>query len=189
MRLLVLALALTACSSNAPTAAPTTAPATTVPATSAAATAPAATTAPPAATRSATPAATATPKTDLADGRHEAYLSALDVGKRRLTFDVVQFLTGAAAAKAAKEDGQSETPNDYYIRNQNTKLRTLDLAPGLTIVVNVLTAEETGDATKDTPVTLTRLKSFFGGDAMKYALFHVTVKNGVVTRLDEQFLP
>jgi hypothetical protein len=51
-----------------------------------------------------------------------------------LTFDLAEFLTGEAAAQAAAEHGdESPPPNDYYIVNDNPKLRTMPIAPDATI--------------------------------------------------------
>lgn len=127
-------------------------------------------------------------KTDLADGKQYVYLKAMSTTQRTFTLDVVQFLTGEAARKAAQEDGQ-EADNDYYIRNQNTKLRTLTYAPTVTIVVNTLTAEETGSATKDTTITQAKLKSYFDKGEAQQRLFILTLQGGQVVKVNEQYLP
>jgi hypothetical protein len=139
-------------------------------------------------------AATASPGTSttaavvLADGRHPTYLKGIDVASRTVVVDVVQFFTGAEAAKAASQDGQeSPPPNDYYIRNTNKRLRTLPVAPAARITVNVLSSDETGDATRDLPVDLAKLASYFPTPISP--LFWVTVHNGQVETLQEQFLP
>lgn len=52
----------------------------------------------------------------------------MDGGTRKLTIDYVDFLTGAEADAAAVADGLisagEHVANDYYARNNNTKLRT-----------------------------------------------------------------
>lgn len=136
--------------------------------------------------------ATATPSSTaavvLADGRHPAYLKDVDLASRTIVIDVVQFFTGAQAAKAASEDGQeSPPPNDYYIRNVNKRLRRLPVVPTARITVNVLGSDETGDATKDLPVDLVKLASYFPNQISP--LFWVTVRNDQVDTLEEQFLP
>jgi hypothetical protein len=79
----------------------------------------------------------------LADGRHPVLIKTVDVQGRRITFDLIQFLTGEAAIKAAAEDHQeSPPPNDYYIRNVNPRLRTLPVRSGATITVNNLAYQE-----------------------------------------------
>jgi hypothetical protein len=178
---------LAGCSSGNDTgAAPeTTAPATTAPSSSGAAT-PSTSAGTPAATPSATP--TASPLTDLADGRNYGLLTTFDPSGHTLVVDIVQFLTGAAAEKAAKEDGQ-EADNDYYVRNQNKRLRTLRFGADVTIVVNTLTAERTGDATKDTRITKPELKSYFDKGEAQQRLFYLTLTGGVVTEIHEQYLP
>ena len=130
------------------------------------------------------PSATASPSPLLADGRHPAYLTKIDVATRHVTVDVIQFLTGEAAEKAAAEDGQ-EVTNDYYIRNVNTLLRTFLTKESAKITVNTLAADETGDATKDVTVTLPKLASYDFRDHM----FWLTVKGGVVVAIAEQYLP
>lgn len=105
-----------------------------------------------------------------------------------MTIDVVQFFTGDAAASAAAEDGSSEVPppSDYWIRNENDRLRTLPVAPDAEVTTNTLTSSETGDATKDVRVSLERLASF---RSLGAALFWITVANATVVRINEQYLP
>lgn len=134
-----------------------------------------------------TPAPTGT-RTDLADGRHPAYLRSLDTAELTVVADVVQFLTGEAAEQAAKEDG-AEVNNDYYVRNQNPLLRTLPVAVDATVVVNTLSAEETGSSTQDHDVTLAKLAGYFANGTAQHALFHLTLAAGVVTEIREQYLP
>lgn len=176
----VLACALVSCASGSE---PSTLPSSTTPpaATTSAATIPPVVTPTPAVT---SPAA---PKTDLADGRHYGILKVFDPKKRILLIDVVQFLTGEAAEKAAREDG--EEAYDYYVRNQNTRVRVLGYAASAPIVVNTLTAEETGSSTKDTQVTEAKFASYFAKGEAQQRMFYVTIAGGVVTKINEQFLP
>jgi hypothetical protein len=111
----------------------------------------------------------------------------VDVDGRKLTIDVVQFFTGSAAADAAKQDGAAEVPppNDYWIRNANKLLRTLPIATDATITVNTLAGETSGDSAKDVSVTLAQL----AGYNLANHLFWVTVDNGTITKIAEQFLP
>ncbi len=135
-----------------------------------------------------TPTSSSTAAVVLADGRHPAYLKEVDLASRTIVIDVVEFFTGAEAAKAASEDGQeSPPPNDYYIRNVNKRLRRLPVVPTARITVNVLGSDETGDATKDLPVDLVKLASYFPTQISP--LFWVTVRNDQINTLAEQFLP
>jgi hypothetical protein len=126
-------------------------------------------------------------KVILKDGRYPTYILKVRPGPRTVTLDLVQFFTGPAASKAAKEDHAAEVPppNDYWIRNVNMLLRTLPVGSSARVTVNTLAAEETGSADKDVKVTLTKLESY----DLSNHLFWVTVRGDTVTRLTEQFLP
>jgi len=124
----------------------------------------------------------------LTEGRHPVFIVAADAAKRTMVVDEVQFLTGTAATKAAAEDGkESPPPNDYYIRNQNPRKRTVPVAPNASITVNTLKAEETGSATKNVPLKLAELASYFPNP--DHPLFWVTVRGGQAQRIEQQFLP
>jgi len=124
----------------------------------------------------------------LADGRHPVYLKTVDPDQQTITFDLIQFFTGEAATKAAAEDGgESPPPNDYYIRNVNSRLRTLPVRSDAPITVNVLAAQSTGSSTKDVSVTLDELASYFPNSGT--APFWITVEQGQVTRLPSNSCP
>ena len=144
------------------------------------------------ATTAAPPTSTTGPATSepvvLAAGRHPVYLKSVDPDRPTITFDLIQFFTGEAATKAAAEDGEeSPPPNDYYIRNVNSRLRTLPVASGAPITVNVLAAQSTGSSTKDVSVTVDELAGYFPNSGT--APFWITVEQGQVTKIAQQFLP
>jgi hypothetical protein len=67
----------------------------------------------------------------LADGRYDAYVRTVDAGRNRLVVDLVQVFHDQAAVDAAVADGQSRDTAQVlstYVRNQNSRLRTLPLA-------------------------------------------------------------
>jgi hypothetical protein len=139
---------------------------------------------------SATPPAAATTApagTDLADGVHVAHVVRIDPAVGAVTVDVIQFLTGDAAVRAAGEDGaEVPPPNDYYIRNASSRLRTLPVESGAPITINVLGAQESGSATKDIPKTLAELAGVRG---VEDGTFRLTVEDGRVIRIAEVYLP
>jgi hypothetical protein len=146
-----------------------------------------ATTAAPAPTPTAAGTATTEPAV-LADGRHPVYIKTVDASGRTVTFDLIQFFMGDAATKAAAEDGEeSPPPNDYYIRNVNPRLRTLPVQAGAPITVNVLASQETGSAVKNVSVDLEKLASYFPNSGT--SPFWITVAQGQVTRMEQQYLP
>jgi hypothetical protein len=124
----------------------------------------------------------------LADGRHPVFLKSVDPDQKTITFDLIQFYTGDAATRAAAEDNEeSPPPNDYYIRNVNPRLRTLTVRADAPITVNVLAAQSTGSATKDVSVTLAKLATWFPNPGTPP--FWITVEQGQVAKIAQQFLP
>jgi hypothetical protein len=144
--------------------------------------APPASTAGPAATATTGATPTSSEPAVLADGRHPVLLKRVDSGGRTVTFDLIQFYQGEQAAiEAAKDRQESPPPNDVYIRNVNSRLRTLPVAADATITVNGLLATQT-----DTPVTLAKLASL----TRSYSpVFRITVRNGQVVKIAEVWLP
>jgi hypothetical protein len=175
------AFGMAACTGN--TAPATPAPGT-VPATAAVGNAP---------SDAATPASSSAPASPavLADGRHAAYLTSLNVGKKTLSFDKIDFLTGDAAKKAYLKANPGETdgpPNDYMIVNDNPLVRTLPIADAATITIVDMTGSVTSKKT-----TLAALPAYFAADKGGKYLWHdpfwLTVKNGQIRKMEEQFLP
>ena len=124
----------------------------------------------------------------LRDGTHEAHIVDVDAVGGRITVDVVQLLTGAEAARAAAEVGAEEVPpmNDYFVSNTSSRLRTLRLAPGAPITVNVHGAAESGSSVEDVSTTLPRLTAT---PHLEQGLFRLTVDDGRLTRIAEIYLP
>jgi hypothetical protein len=153
---------------------------------------PAGTTSPTAA--AARPSAGAKPV--LADGRSPVYLTGLNTAGKTVTFDLIEFLTGDAAKKQWKKQ-HPENPdgpdNDYLIVNNNKKLRTLPVAADVKCeVLSVL-----GDTDTKTvgfasfPAYLKQQNKGINLTPPTIAAlpFWLTVRNGVVVKFEEQFLP
>jgi len=124
--------------------------------------------------------------TQLADGRHPVIVKQVNVGGRTVTFDLIQWFNGDAAAKAAAEDGQeSPPPNDYYTRNVNPRLRTLPITAGARITLTRLTAgEQSGNAAEPVPADLATVAASGVGH-----IFWATVRGGQIQALEEQYVP
>ena len=113
-----------------------------------------------------------------------------------LAFDEAEFLTGDAAQKAAEEDGvvaPGETvPNDYYIRNRDQTTQTLRIANDAKITAKRCPLCRHGrDGQLDS-----FLASFMKGRQTfadpyrgKYSLYWLTIKDGEVAAIDEQYVP
>jgi hypothetical protein len=118
----------------------------------------------------------------LADGRHPVFLKTVEPYRQTITFDLVQWYEGQAAAREAAKD-HLEADNDYYIRNSSSKLRTLPVLDGATITVNQLTGSNQG-----VPVSLAKLSTWFPR-ATAGPMFWITVHDGHVSQISEQWVP
>jgi len=133
-----------------------------------------------------TPTTTGGPTTTepvvLADGRHPVLLKAIDPGRGRVTFDLIQFFQGdQATIEAAKDHQESPPPNDSYSRNVNPRLRTLPVRADAAI-----TANQVAGSNQDIPVSLARLASLTRAGS---GVFWITVRGDQVVQIGEQWLP
>jgi hypothetical protein len=113
-----------------------------------------------------------------------------------LAFDEAQLLTGKEAQKAAAEDGavpSGETvPNDYYIRNPDKTTRTLRISDDAEI-----TAKRCDLCRGGKPGELDPFLASFTKSGQTYAdpyrgkesLYWLTIKDGQVVAIDEQYVP
>jgi hypothetical protein len=185
--LVALALAGAACAEEDPVAGPT-ADEVTAP------TGPTATGGTPSPLPSATPLEE--PDAELVDGRHFGWVRAVDLEALSIEFDLASFLTGDEANEAAEERGdETPVPNDYYIVDDNPRLRTLGVGPTLEIVLFDWNrcCDETIPAgldafaeaiASDEPITVDG-SLLYGG----YSPYWITIEGGVITRIEEQYLP
>lgn len=140
------------------------------------------------------------PKTDVKatsvtlDTKH-CYINKIIVknGKKYVVADYVDFLIGDQAIEKAKEnddahydmDEKGDTlyfvNNDYYVSNINAKLRTLELADDVTI--------EVWDFPKNNgvfnTVNINELENHLGSKPIMI----LTIENGVIIKIKEQFVP
>lgn len=152
------------------------------------------------------PGPTAIP-TDLSGDNH-AYVTGVDVTNRIITVDVVYFLTGTEAINHIKEapakwenlpcddtpSGVYEggdtancwLPNDYFIANDNPKLRDLQLSP--TATVKLIDMQDCCAGKLSTLEALADLVADSGGEP--WAPFRFTVSpQGFVTDVTQIFIP
>jgi hypothetical protein len=113
-----------------------------------------------------------------------------------LAFDEAEFLTGDAAQKAAEEDGVvapgESVPNDYYVRNRDKTTMTLRIASDAKI-----TAKRCSLCRHGRPGELGAFLAAFGKRRQtyadpyrgKYSQYWLTIEDGEVLAIDEQYLP
>jgi hypothetical protein len=117
----------------------------------------------------------------LADGHYDAYIRQVDTGRNRLVVDLVQVFHDQAAVDAAVADGQSRDTAQYlstYVRNQNSRLRTLPLAG------NVRVELLGGDCEAPLSHKLSELAAHARSDVYHY-YYALTVTGGAVQRIEE----
>jgi hypothetical protein len=106
--------------------------------------------------------------------------------------DYAQFLTGDAAIAAAREARDEAPPTDYYIVNTNAAQRTLPVRPG--IKVKLLSRR---DGSMDIDGYTASFSSWAGNwksptagnTAIRSAPYWLTISDGTVTEIEEQYLP
>ena len=120
--------------------------------------------------------------TTLTDGRYDAYVRKVDPDRDLIVVDLVQVFTGDAAVRAALEDGMDRSAaevRDTYVRNQNDRLRTLEMAGGVRLNL-IGSCESTGQEALFTK--LIKDATYGQGHLFYYTL---RVQGGVVQRIDE----
>jgi len=129
----------------------------------------------------------------LEDGRHPVYLTAIDVAGGSVEFDLIQFLTGDEAIAAWDEDhpdGPGGPPNDYYIINDNPRLRRLPVTDD----VEVTMLDWNGGfqpmviAFADLPTELAA-RPISDEDRLAAMPVWLTVDDDTITAIQEQFIP
>jgi len=119
-------------------------------------------------------------------------------GKNYIDIDYIQWFMGDAAEKAMREDGECPKKgeclvlNDYYIRNVNPLIRTLEVAPDAEILAHDFSADySTGDWNQSW--TFSRFSQYFNSSAKNgywdYAHFYVEIGNNQVLKITEQYIP
>jgi hypothetical protein len=120
----------------------------------------------------------------LADGIYPTYIDQVDVRGAKMTLDLVQVFYDDAAATAAIEDGHSDADAVMgwyvYIRNQNSKLRTLPVARDLNI--QFVDGCETPPGRKAALTELAKQTTPFND----LYFYEVTVKDGAIHRITQK---
>ena len=119
----------------------------------------------------------------LPDGEWFGFVQSGSAGS--LGFDLACWFTGASAARAAAEDGEeSPPPNDYYVRNVNTMIRTLAVAAdaGVTWMSNP------SDPSTEEMVPFADWLSGRTGRSFQPGVW-LTIENGAVDYVREQYTP
>jgi hypothetical protein len=141
------------------------------------------------------------------DGRYFGSIEAAEAEPPAISFDVAQFFYGDAVQKAAEEDGAVEpgepVSNDHYERNPDQATELLKLARDVRItaaapVTRLTLPAETRARCRSgcmdgIPVRLVDFLASFRTKSEPRSAnggpFWVTIRDGLVVRIDEQYFP
>jgi len=120
-------------------------------------------------------------------------------GKRFLDIDYIQWLTGKEATKAMLNDGACKgwedtcgPTNGYYIRNQNTKIRALEISPNVLVAVDTLSHRPDGNFNFGEAISYETFKNLFAENSnsdLKSAPYWINITNGIVDKVSQQYQP
>jgi hypothetical protein len=135
------------------------------------------------------------PGASLQDGRHFGYVRAVDVDAGTIEFDLAYFLSGKEANAAYHAaGGTGPVPNDYFVVNDNPRLRTLALAPDAHL--RLLDWNHCCETFFDGDLALFAQAIEEQGDVNDGGVIYrgqsqwwITIEHGVVTEIEEQYSP
>ena len=134
--------------------------------------------------------------TILPDGTHFGYVERLDTVSGAMAFDLACFYSGEEANQQAAQRGDEvPVPNDVYIVNDNTTIRNLTVDPSVKLMLLDWNrcCEPRPGADLDAFASSLGNDGFVEIGARSYAgslsPYRVTIEDGIVMRIEEQFLP
>ena len=147
----------------------------------------------------ATPIETDNLVTELEDGTYLVFIDHVFhegmTGGPEIHLDLAVWFGGEEAVIAAAEDGaESPPPNDYYIRNLDPTLLVREVSPEVRVTSVWFHYADTGDLSSQ-PITYEELVEALTGEvddsllAMRFDPWWITIDDGVVTAIDEQYVP
>ena len=129
----------------------------------------------------------------LDDGRHFGELIAVGATQEppRLVIDVEQWFTDQEAVDAAIEDGVTVDPgiNGYYIRNEDLRWRIIVIDPATGVTLKTYPFADPSQPTTITLREFGELFSSFEGRLLPLSPYWITVEDGTVVAIEEQFIP
>ena len=138
------------------------------------------------------------PSADVAleDGRHFGYVRSVDPDAGTIEFDLAYFLSGKEADQAYQEatGDTGHVPNDHFVVNDNPMLRTLTLSPDVRL--RLLDRSHCCETFFDGDLALfaqalEQQTDVTDGDLIYrgQSQWWITVENGMVTQIEEQYSP
>ena len=132
----------------------------------------------------------------LPDGEYFGFIKSMNTSDQTMAFDLACFYTGEEAnEEAAARGDEVPVPNDVYIVNDNTKVRTLTFDPSakLRLIDWNQCCEFAAGAEMQAFASAVDSGDFAEFNGFRYAgtmsPYWVTIQDGRVVRIEEQFLP
>jgi len=131
-------------------------------------------------------------------GEHFGYIRSVSAAgpATTLAFDEGEFLKGMEAQQAAEEDGVVEpgeaVPNDYYIRNPDKATKTYPIANDARITATRCSLCRNGKPGELGPFLasfMERRQTYAQPYRGRYGLYWLTIEDGRVVAIDEQYVP
>lgn len=119
-------------------------------------------------------------------------------GIKYIEIDYIQWLQGDEALQAMHEDGECDgidncfVPNDYYIRNPDTTITTHKISQKTSFTMQTYKMLERGNMTTDEKLSYSNFASIFTDSeesSVKFAPYHLTLKNHIIVAVTEQYVP
>jgi hypothetical protein len=129
------------------------------------------------------------------DGRYFGYIRSAGAEPPTISFDVAQFFFGKDVQKAAEQDGAvapgEPVSNDHYERNADTRARALKVAPDAWVPKGPCCGNQTQGKLPDFLAAFSDPRPRFLNDDYRgrNSQYWVTIRDGLVVRIDEQYLP
>ncbi|MBP3966487.1 hypothetical protein [Paenibacillus lignilyticus] len=129
------------------------------------------------------------------------YINGMDKqgGKLLLQTDEIQWFEGEAADEAfvmeEPDSGLDKAPDGYYIVNDDETLKTLEVDPHAAVIMQIY--DRTGSLVNastewNQAISLDKFEAVYHADGLVTVSdypYHLTIKNGKVTRIVQQFIP
>ena len=142
--------------------------------------------------------ATTTTTTEQAAAERFGYIRSVSTAgpAATLAFDEAEFLTGDEAQRAAVEDGAlppgEPVPNDYYIRNPDKSTRTLLVATDAEITARrcpLCRNGQSGNVDDFLGSFMKKGQTYADPYRGAESLYWLTIEDGTVVKIDEQYVP
>lgn len=130
------------------------------------------------------------------DGRYPGIIKSIDAAGSgwQIVIDYVQVLGGAEANAAAAAHGdETPVPNDYYVVNDNPKLRTIPVANTCAVLMHDTPAANPSDGYIMGDVTITfddfRVNRWGAQNYYRDAIYYIDIAGGVITNIEHFWVP